>query len=278
MIGKEWDAELILNPRGICSFQCGGFVVVIEVPWDSKAFFLYTSIMKCLTSSTAVMQKALELNYLTQATSGCTLSLDPNKSQELDIVLCRSQRVDGTNHHHLISQVKNLLRTAVTVQMKLEKAHRSQVSIIGALPFLQQTSNISRNEQSLQVRREAPPAPRRDKDSTPTISNKTLDKDVTPRFRKNSIANAPKMTLKDGTKTNTTFQMESNATTGRYESSFLTKASSTGRSSQIMRRLSRMASKRIPRSRVLSERFCVQQETIHQTLVQDLNTNLCMEI
>ena len=122
IIAKEWNAELVLNPRGICSFQCGGFVVVIDVPWDSKAFFLYTSIMKCLKSSTRVMQKALELNYLTQATSGCTLSLDPNKSQEMEIVLCRSQRVDGTNHHHLISLFKNLLRTAVTVQKQLEKA------------------------------------------------------------------------------------------------------------------------------------------------------------
>ena len=278
IIAKEWNAELVLNPRGICSFQCGGFVVVIDVPWDSKAFFLYTSIMKCLKSSTTVMQKALELNYLTQATSGCTLSLDPNKSQEMEIVLCRSQRVDGTNHHHLISLFKNLLRTAVTVQKQLEKAQRSQVSIIGALPLHQPTSATSGSDKSRQAHKDMPPAPRLDMDSTPTISNKTLDKNVAPRFRKNSIANASKMTLKDCTKTNNAFEMAANATTSKYEYAFLTKASSIGRSSNVMRSLSRIASKHIARARGPSGRICVQQETIHRTSVEELNTNICVEV
>lgn len=266
-IGKEWDTKLGLDQRGMCSFQCGSFVVVIEVPWDSKTFFLYTCIMKCLPSSTAVMRKALELNYLTQTTNGCTLSLDPTKPQDMEITLCHSHRIDGSiNPSSLINLVKNFLRTATSIQKELDRAQRSRISFMTALPLRQQqTSRGGKSSRKGRRNKKPPPAPR-DKDVTPTISNKTTDKIVVHGVRRNdSIQTIQKATpLKDYAKMNVALGLTMAAATGHnpYSLAAKAKARSTNRSQEgVMRRLSRMASKSI-RPRASFGRHRPQPETI----------------
>ncbi len=280
-IGKEWDADLELNHRGICSFQCGGFVVVIEVPWDSKAFFVYTSIMKCLPTSTAVMRKALELNYLTQATAGCTIALDPNQPQDMEITLCRCQRIDGTNHSNLASLVKNLLRTACTVQKQLDRAHRPRLSLVGALPLRQQQS-ISRVSKPRPGRRSKrpPPAPRLDTDATPTISNKSKDKHGSRGTdRKNdSITTIQNSPTKDNDKMNKALELTVATATGKGPHSLKSKTSSTSRRSQVIRRLSRMASKGILRPRASSGRHRLQPKTILESPIEERTLKHSLEI
>ena len=86
MSGKDSDAGSLSSLRmdnhgnGLCSFAYKQFVIVVEMPRESTSFFIYTCLMHCTASSTAVMKRALELNYLTQQTNGCTIGMDSSLS------------------------------------------------------------------------------------------------------------------------------------------------------------------------------------------------------
>jgi hypothetical protein len=278
-IGKEWGAALKLNDRGICSFQCGGFVVIVEVPWDSKAFFLYTSIMKCLPSSTAVMRKALELNYLTQATNSCTLALDPTKQQDMEIILCRSQKVDGTNPSNLVSLIKNFLRTATSIQKQLDRASRSKLSFITALPLRHQSNTRGGKGRRVRRNKKPPPAPR-DKELTPTISNKTMDTSSVRGARRNdSIQTIQKAPLTDFTKMNVALGLTMAAAKGKNLYSEAARNNERQRST-VIRRLSRMASKSLPRPRASFGRYrpSPPPETIHEAPMHETPPATALEI
>lgn len=246
-IGKQWGASLELNHRGLCHFQCGTFVLVIEVPWDSKNFFLYTSIMKCLPSSAGVMCKALELNYMMQATRSCTLALAPKAtSQDMEISLYRSQRIDGTSPLHIITLVRGFLQTASSVQKHLHRAQRTKLSMIKpSLP--RRPKSDSPNRRHKRSKSNKPPPPPRARDMTPTISNKTVDKGASRRSihqNKDSRTVQRIPSLTELTKAKFALGLTVVAATRGYEY-----PKSAPRSASVMRRISRMASKTLPRPR-----------------------------
>jgi hypothetical protein len=124
-IGKDWDMDLRIDHRGICTFQHGSFLVVIEVPKESSSFFVYTCLMKCSSNSASVMRKALELNYLAQETSGCTLALDPTCKEHCEMTLCYSQPIMGLDRGELCNVVVNFTETAAKLQQQLAYVKRS---------------------------------------------------------------------------------------------------------------------------------------------------------
>jgi hypothetical protein len=124
-IGKDWDMDLRIDHRGICTFQHGRFLVVIEVPKESASFFVYTCLMKSSSNSASMMRKALELNYLAQETSGCTLALDPTCKEHLEVTLCYSQPIMGLDRGELCNIVVNFTETAAKLHHQLAYVKRS---------------------------------------------------------------------------------------------------------------------------------------------------------
>jgi len=235
-IGKHLE----LDDNGKCNFQCGKFVMAIEVPWNSNSFLLYTSVMKCLQTSTAVMRKALEINYVTRGTNSCNLALVPNEPGEMEFTLCRSQRIDGMSPSIVLLSVRTFLRTAVSIQKQLNQVLRSSNTVF--------TSSVSRAppppppEQSL-----IPPPPPQERDMTPTISNKAADKIVpSDSITVTSITTRSKRIplLKDLIKITLPLGVAVAAVDGNYSSKIPRKTT------DIMRRFSCMASKALLRPRV----------------------------
>ena len=66
----------MLFRSGICTFAYKQFIIVIEMPKESTCFFVYTCLKHCTNRCTPIMKRALELNYLTQQTNGCTIGID----------------------------------------------------------------------------------------------------------------------------------------------------------------------------------------------------------
>lgn len=64
------------NDTGICTFAYKQFIIVVEMPKESTCFFVYTCLKHCTNRCTPIMKRALELNYLTQQTNGCTIGID----------------------------------------------------------------------------------------------------------------------------------------------------------------------------------------------------------
>jgi hypothetical protein len=142
-IGKDWDMpSLRMNHQtGICAFQYRNFVICIEVPVESACFFLYTCVLLLDTSTATtttrknptttttttgyavVMRRALELNYLTQTTRGCTLSMDPttkdDEGEALELTLSYSQPILGLAKGEFCTIVVNFLDTAQRLQQQL---------------------------------------------------------------------------------------------------------------------------------------------------------------
>ena len=128
-LAKEWNLPTLrMNHQGICTFCHEQFLIVLEVPTDSSCFFLYTCVYHCTSKCTAIMKKALELNYLTQETCGCTLSLDPTMSEDdhhdddmLQLTLSYSQPIMGLNREELCTIVINFIETTSYLHFQLHQ-------------------------------------------------------------------------------------------------------------------------------------------------------------
>jgi hypothetical protein len=127
-IGKDWNMDLRMNHQGFCLFQYQHFVIVVEAPKASASFFIYACVLRCTSSSTAVMKRALEMNYLTQESCGCTLGLDPSCEDDnaLEVTLSYSQPIMGLNRGELCNVVINFMHTASYIHCQLAGAE-SQV-------------------------------------------------------------------------------------------------------------------------------------------------------
>jgi Tir chaperone protein (CesT) family len=240
-IGKQ----LVLDDDGLCTFQCGIFLMVIEVPWDSNTFLLYTSIMKCHPSSTAVLRKALELNYTIRDANCCTLSLVPSRTgNSMEINLCRSQRIDGVNPSNVVAMVGAFLMTATSVQNQLHRAQRTKRTLIP--PSLPRRHKSNAGNQGRKPRQhQKPPPPPCGGDMTPTISNKAADKEVDndAELPRNVVGRSPKRpVVQDLAKVNLALSWAVAASTACSYSS-----KSAPRSSSVLRRLIPMASKTFTR-------------------------------
>lgn len=207
------------------------------------------------------------------------MALDPTKTQDMEIVLCRSQKVDGTNDSNLVSLIKNFLRTASSIQKQLDRAHRSKLSFISGLPLRKQSTNGGGKGRRGRQNKKPPPAPR-DKDVTPTISNKTVDKSSARGARRNdSIQTIQKAPLTDYTKMNVALGLTMAAATGKNPYSGTARSNDRQRST-VIRRLSRMASKSIPRPRASFGRHrpTPPPETIHEVPMDETPTDCVLEI
>ncbi len=74
-------ANLTLNEDGLCSFQVGGDIIVIEVSQDFPMVHIYSSLLAMPTNdkelSIALMIRALELNAFQILTRGGSIALAP---------------------------------------------------------------------------------------------------------------------------------------------------------------------------------------------------------
>jgi hypothetical protein len=127
-LGKDWGMDLRMNHHGVCFFQYDHCVIVVEAPKESASFFVYTCVLRCTSTSTAVMKRALEMNYLTQETCGCTLGLDRSCEDDnvLEVTLSYSQPIMGLNRGELCNIVINFMQTASYIHCQLASAE-SQV-------------------------------------------------------------------------------------------------------------------------------------------------------
>ena len=182
--------------------------------------------------------------------------------------MCRSQKVDGTNSSNLESLIKNFLKTANVIQKQLDKANRSKVSLIAALPPRHQSTKILGAKGGMGRHHNKPPPAPRDKDDTPTISNKTTDKSSVRQVRRNdSIQTIQKAPLVNYTKLNLALGLNLSAS-GVKNPYRRTAASNQRQRSTVIRRLSRMASRSIPRPRAsfARNRQTPPPETIQEAL------------
>jgi hypothetical protein len=185
-IGKDWDMDLRMSHQGICFFQYKHFVIVVEAPKDSASFFIYTCVLRCTSTSTAVMKRALEMNYLTQETCGCTLGLDPSGEDDnvLEITLSYSQPIMGLNRGELCNVVINFMHTASYIHCQLTGAE-SQVEAPCEQPKHRFTQN---NEEEPKAPAPfQPPPPHHTASETSTPENEA----VTPILSNKSFGPKP---------------------------------------------------------------------------------------
>ena len=117
-LGTLAGKDLVLNSEGIAFFSFKKFIVVLEVPADNPdIFFMYT--MVCRLGSTddkmAVLQLAMEMNYLQTGTRGATLGLDGE-----EVNLCYSCHINGLGSNDVKSSLEDFLVTAVETNEYLD--------------------------------------------------------------------------------------------------------------------------------------------------------------
>jgi len=98
------------------------FCTVVEVPPRGESLFLYSTVWKSYEPSIAMMQKALELNYLGQGTNGATVALDPTCNMERDgmeYTLTYSHPMAGIGIDEFCQAVMNFMYTTKEVHEKL---------------------------------------------------------------------------------------------------------------------------------------------------------------
>jgi len=117
-VGALMRKEVALNSNGLCYFSYKKFVIVVEVPPDNKSrLFIYTMVCKLAAGDNhvAVMQRAMELNYMAQATRGATLGLDRE-----EVNLCYSTPIQGLTFLDLKAAMEAFIVTACEVNKQLD--------------------------------------------------------------------------------------------------------------------------------------------------------------
>lgn len=131
-IGQKFGKNLALNSDGMCYFPFQRFIVVVEVPPDDPtSFVLYTMVyrLEVASHSVQVMKKAMELNYMQQATRGSTLGLDGD-----EVNLCFTSKVGGLTGSDFREDLEKFLLTAAELNNQLEEVdHHAHTPTRGAL-------------------------------------------------------------------------------------------------------------------------------------------------
>jgi hypothetical protein len=173
-IGKD----LQLNDRGICCFQHQRFVIVIEVPKASSSFFVYTCVLVVPYSpvmSGAIWKRALEMNYLTQVTDGCTLSLDPTcEDKALEVTLSYSHPIIGLDRGEMYNIVLHFMETASNAHDMLVHAASPPCPLLHSIDPSSPpttTNNPTKQLNESALRNHGTPAADQSRDVTPTIHN-----------------------------------------------------------------------------------------------------------
>ena len=114
--------DLVLNEQGVCFLQYAHkFLIVFEVPSQGDCLFLYTLLSRMDTVDHRILQKALELNYLQQATQGACISLDPNTEDGvLELNLSYSIPVAGMDIDEFCCLVQNFCIATQQLALQLD--------------------------------------------------------------------------------------------------------------------------------------------------------------
>ena len=110
--------DVSLNADGMSYFLFKKFVVVVEVPMDNNNIvFIYTMVCRLVATDnqTAVLKRAMELNYMEFLTRGATLGLDGE-----EVNLCYSTPIPGLSFSDLKAAMDAFLLTASEVNEQLD--------------------------------------------------------------------------------------------------------------------------------------------------------------
>jgi len=124
--GKHYSLN---RDTGMCYFPYQRFIVVIEIPADHPgSLYMYTCVCKLETEDQgsrpqnlmAIMQVAMELNYMQHRTRGATLGMEQS-----EVNLCYSTPIASLSPAGLKQVMDDFLTTTTEVHAQLERAKLS---------------------------------------------------------------------------------------------------------------------------------------------------------
>lgn len=166
--GKQYSLN---KDSGMCYFPYQRFIVVIEVPADhSDLLYMYSCVCKLNEDDNimAIMQVAMELNYMQHRTRGGTLGMENS-----EVNLCLSTPVVGLSPSGLKELIDQFLVTTTEVNSLLERAKEGLAS--SNLP--DRSDRSVRSGRSLSTRGSVSPPPSQKKQleqNSPGSSNQVL--------------------------------------------------------------------------------------------------------
>lgn len=119
-LGSHFGKELSLSNDGVACLSYKKFIIVLEVPTDNPdTCVIYTMVCQLskTDNATAVLKKAMQLNYMTYGTRGATLGLEGE-----EINLCFATSIATLNVDDLRAVLEDFMSTASLMHEHLEKA------------------------------------------------------------------------------------------------------------------------------------------------------------
>lgn len=124
---RDEQKDLVLNESGVCIIQYKKFIIALEVPDDNSGCFVVSSMVYRIDKSTgdsnnhrrrlALMEKAMELNYMQEETRGACLGLQGD-----EISLCFSAPIATlTREKHLVHYMEDFMQTCAEMNAALSK-------------------------------------------------------------------------------------------------------------------------------------------------------------
>lgn len=114
--------DLLLNESGVCVVQYKKFIIALEVPDDNAGCFLVSSMVFRIEKGDnrlALMEKAMELNYMQEETRGACLGLQGD-----EINLCFSAPIATLTREHLVRYLEDFMQTCAEMNAALEASKR----------------------------------------------------------------------------------------------------------------------------------------------------------
>lgn len=272
-IGKEWNLEVLKKNRHDASFfRHGRFLIIVEaLDKPSPSVFVKTRLLRYPVISASIMRKALELNYRTLETRGCTLALKPicEDEDKFHVSLCYSYPIEGLTQDKLSKILENFMDAASSLHQKLS-THRSSPCVDKLTggskrlprresrmspPSIQKHTkpttfgSVTKLQRRSSIMPWVPPPPPEDADATPVISNKSVGKrifidppsDLSKDLRMPTKRIQSIQPTKTSTTTGETLGLISSTYSGERE------AMTTKKRSKVIGRLARMVSLTPPR-------------------------------
>jgi hypothetical protein len=116
--------DLVLNESGVCIIQYKKFIIALEVPDDNSGCFVVSSMVfridnGDINNRLALMEKAMELNYMQEETRGACLGLQGD-----EISLCFSAPIATLTREHLVHYMEDFMQTCAEMNAALEALKR----------------------------------------------------------------------------------------------------------------------------------------------------------
>lgn len=115
------EKDLVLNESGVCIIQYKKFIIALEVPDDNSGCFVVSSMVfridnGDINNRLALMEKAMELNYMQEETRGACLGLQGD-----EISLCFSAPIATLTREHLVHYMEDFMQTCAEMNAALSK-------------------------------------------------------------------------------------------------------------------------------------------------------------